>query len=251
MVTDFTGLQFTHIKNDDSVTQNDELCLLDAADGSDDDDDNVCVANDDLLSGSESTLGEGSVMSESLFENDELDVGSFGPDGICFYGEVGCWRDSGVESRMVNALEMTGRTTKIDTRNDEKEEFSAKEAFDDDAVTLEVPEEYDRSPVVQTEEEVFRKVFQFPTARRPVSYRREIKSEVEEAKAAAWFAYLNDLKLYLTRPPEEANLVSLLENGQEEMREHVGEVYTLQGGLRACIDESSNVYWREEARGVG
>jgi len=62
---------------------------------------------------------------------------------------------------------------------------------------------------------------------------------------------LNDLKMYLTRPPEEANLVSLLEYGQEEMREHVGEVYTLQGGLRACIDESSNVYWREEARGVG
>jgi len=189
MVTDFTGLQFTDIKNgDESETQNDELCLLDAADGSDDDEDNVCVANDDLLSGSESTLGQGSVMNESLFENDELDVGTFGPDGICFYGEVGCWRDSGVESRMVNALEMTGRITKIDTHNDEKEGFSVKEVFDDDAVTLEVPEEYDRSPVVQTEEEVFGKIFQFPMARRPVSYRREMKSEVEEVKAAAWFA---------------------------------------------------------------
>ena len=196
MTTDFTGLQFTDINNGDkSGTLNHDLCLLDtangsdAAGGSDDDDDNVCVRHDDLLSESEIIPGRGSVTIASLFDDDDLDVGCFGPDDICFYGEVGCWQDSGVKSQMVNAVETIRRSGGIEeTDADDMSEFQEKHKFDNNAITLEVPEEYDKLQDNEKEEKVFGKVLQFPTARRPLNYRRELKDKSEAAEAAAWFA---------------------------------------------------------------
>ncbi|RPA88339.1 hypothetical protein L873DRAFT_77494, partial [Choiromyces venosus 120613-1] len=140
-------------------------------DGDGDDDDSVTAEGVDVLRESESVTGQGSVTGESCLD-DSLDVGSFGPDDVCFYGEVGCWKDSGVNSRMVNALEVRGRggSTEMSTHDDENAEFRAAEMVVDDAETLEVPEEYDRCQVYRTEEELFGKVFQFPTERRPISY---------------------------------------------------------------------------------
>jgi hypothetical protein len=59
--------------------------------------------------------------------------------------------------------------------------------------------------------------------------------------------HLNDLKLYLTRRTEEANLVDLVEYG--EAWKPTGDVYDLEG-LEACMDEGCHVHWEDEAQGV-
>ena len=67
-------------------------------------------------------------------------------------------------------------------------EFHEDERFVDDAGIIEVPEEYDKRQIFQTEEELFGKILPFPTDRRPASYRRKLKEEEEEEAAAAWCA---------------------------------------------------------------
>jgi len=121
---------------------------------------------------------------------DELEVGLFGPDDMCFYGEVGLWKDSGVDSPMVNTREVQGRgqNAASSTDDDNVAEFHEGATFDDNVETLKVPEDYDRCQVYQTEEELFGKILPFPTSRRPASYRRNLKDEKEAEAAATWFA---------------------------------------------------------------
>jgi len=70
-----------------------------------------------------------------------------------------------------------------------------EDTFDDNAITLEVPEEYDRctdnkKERVEAEEEEFGRVLQFPTARRPGNDRRTLGEATEKA-VDDWFAIAN------------------------------------------------------------
>jgi len=75
--------------------------------------------------------------------------------------------------------------------NDEQEVFCTEDAFDENPITLEVPEVYDRCTEnkrkrLKAEEEGFGRVLQFPTARRPVDYRRTL-AEAKEKEMDDWF----------------------------------------------------------------
>lgn len=177
MVINSTGLQFMDIYDNDG-----DGCLYDDGDVDDADNDSK---DDDKGSASESA--EVSSMSVRC---DELDMGLFGPDEVCFYGEVGGWKDIGINSQMVNAREVQekGRGAGMSSHRKEMVEFHARKLCVDEAEAIEVPEEYDRHQVYETEEELFGKILPFPTNRRPTSYRRELKEEEEEDAAVAWFA---------------------------------------------------------------
>jgi len=202
--TDFTGLQFTD--TNDNENKNGYMDLLDdyEDDEDEDEDDEGCsadkdeertVVSADVLRRSDIVVGQGSVTVENDM-CDSLDVGLFGPDDIYFYGEVGCWKDSGRDSQMVNARQFEREgCTEMTISDDEKEEFYMEDAFDDNAITLEVPEEYDRctdnkKDKVEAEEEGFGRVLQFPTARRPVDYRRTLP-EATEKEVDDWFTTTN------------------------------------------------------------
>jgi len=176
------GLQFEERKNmrsgdgslnDDSDDDGDE------ADEDDDDDasDSVDVSAD--------VSSEGSVTGF-----DQLELGLFGPDEVCFYGEVGVGNDRGMASQMVNAREERGRGGSAGEImfDEEKVGFHAGEMCIDKAGIREVPEEYDRSIAVLTEEKLFGKILPYPTDRRPAAYRRELKGPEEEEAAGIWFA---------------------------------------------------------------
>jgi len=183
---DFTGLQITD--TNDNENKNGYMDLVDEYEDDEDEDEGDegngadkdeegTVVSADVFTGSEIVVGQGSVTVENDM-CDSLYVGLVGSDDIYFYGEVGCWKDSGRDSQIVNArqFERDG-CTEMTISDDEKEEFYREDAFDDNAITLEVPEEYDwcsdnNKERLEAEEEEFGRVLQFPTARRPVDYRR-------------------------------------------------------------------------------
>ena len=113
--TDFTGLQFTD--TNDNKNEIERMGLLeedeDEDEGEEEEDEGCGTGEDeerpgasaDGLSESEIVVDQGSVTVEKDM-CDGLDVGSFGPENICFYGEVGYWKDSGPGSQMVNALQV-------------------------------------------------------------------------------------------------------------------------------------------------
>jgi len=79
--------------------------------------------------------------------------------------------------------------------DDEKEEFYMEAAFEDNAITLEVPEEYDwctdnKKERVEAQEEEFGRVLQFLTARRPVDYQRTL-AKATEKEVDDWFTTPN------------------------------------------------------------
>lgn len=114
-----TGLQdVDRIDNDRSDSWNEE------DDVNNDDGDN---GDDD---GKDSSNESADVSSVSdVF--DELEVGWFGPDDVCFYGEVGLWKDSVVNSQMVNGLELQGerRYTRNLSNKEGETEFHAQEIY--------------------------------------------------------------------------------------------------------------------------
>ena len=94
-----------------------------------DKDEERTVVSADVLSGSEIVVGPGSVTVENDM-CDRLDVGLFGPDDIYFYGEVGCWKDSGRDLQMVNARQFKREgCTEMTISDNEKEEFYMEDAM--------------------------------------------------------------------------------------------------------------------------
>jgi len=118
-----------------------------------DEDDEDCTVNKDeertvvsadVVSRSDIIVGQGSVTVEKDM-CDGLNIRLFGPNHIGFYGEVGCWIDSGTDSRMANArvFEREG-CTEMTMSDDAKEEFYMEDPFDNKGVTLDISEKYNR-----------------------------------------------------------------------------------------------------------
>jgi len=117
---------------------------------------------------------------------DEIEV--FGEEDMGVCGEVGCWVDSGWDSQMVNARELIRGGITAEKKNDGEAECHSHGRIGEERDRPGVPEDYDRqnkmkgeTNVIFSDEETaeqtaFGHIFEFPTQRRPTTYRRQLMS---------------------------------------------------------------------------
>ena len=151
---------------------------------------------------------------------DPVSVELFGDEEVYFCGEVGCWKDSGWDSQMVNAKEVI-RGGMVKTKDKETESHSDEERVKE-VEPGGVPEEYDgRQMRVETnvifseaataEQTASGHVLSFPTQYRPAHYRRE--QIISATGIPTWF---------------EASEIRLGEGLTSEERQEVSQTVTKQ-----------------------
>jgi len=142
-------------------------------------------------------------------QGSECEAELFGEEEVYFCGEVGCWKDSGWDSQMVNAREMkrNGMVKGMDEETESHIHWQRGEEVESPGV----PEEYDRqriegetqvifSETETAEQAAFGHILSFPTQRRPISFRREI--DITATGIPTWFE-ASGIRLGSRLTPEE------------------------------------------------
>jgi len=142
----------------------------------------------------------------SVTESDDVDgsacmiedgIEVFGEEDMGVCGEVGCWVDSGWDSQKVNARELIRGGITAEKKNDEEAECHSHGRIGEERDRPGVPEDYDRqnkmvgeTNVIFSNEETaeqtaFGHILEFPTQRRPTTYRRQLMSSA--TRIPTWF----------------------------------------------------------------
>ena len=149
----------------------------------------------------------------SVTESDDVDgsarmiedgIEVFGEEDMGVCGEVGCWVDTGWDSEMLNARELIRGGIMAEKKNDGEAECHSHGRIGEEKDRPGVPEDYDQQNKMEGETNVifsneetaeqtaFGHILEFPTQRRPTTYRRQLMSSATgiptwfEASGISW-----------------------------------------------------------------